>query len=538
MPRPHGMYESPRFDAYQEFPDWLKWMYDVCPPKWGPFPSGAPNLWELYDFTSMALFEDKSPLHAHQRYAAMIETEMEWSDELGLWMPRYHTTLYTVPRQLGKSRYEMVGLGIDLLTMQTNDHTMFMAQTGDDAKNFIFNKWTPEMQEAVMYRWLAIKQNKGNKAFLYSETQRTWADVHSGSESAGHGGTLRRLRGDEVHSFDEEMVEQSVGATTRAVVDSQKRYVSTVGKDDSDFMNNLIFSGIDAIETGSHTGLSLIYFGGDEKLDPGDPVGWQQATPSLNVIVNGKGVTTAQMRQEHDNDKSHNKVNFRRTALNQIGKATINTAINLHLFDQSQEPASTFGQPEGKVAIGIDTHHPHGTWTSIAVVDETGRVLLRWHERGRSWVTDRLYDYYHDPDTPRFDAIGMWGVTPLEPELKELEERLPSRVEFVWHNTAQRAAACLTTRDRIHAVDPESGVPIAGLRILNDFRNRDLRNAVMAASAPADDSREYYTFYKGSDDAVICPLYSVAFGVGALMAIVNKSGPRGRYRQGARRDDE
>ena len=523
-------YASPDFSTYQSYPDWLKELYDTSPPRWAPFPSGRPNLLDLYEFASIELSGGRQPLRSWQKFSALVETEMEFDDDVGLWLPVYDQTLTTVPRQLGKSWYEIVGLIIDLMTMNPTDQSMFLAQSGKDAKAMIFDKWLPKIELSSLWEFLQIKTNKGNSPNIWSEMARTRVVIHSGSEESGHGGTLRRVRGDEIWALLEAMIEHSTGAATRAVADAQERYVSTVGQEDSDLMNGLIYRGRDDLAAGVNSGLALIEWSGDEERDPGDPEVWQQATPCLNeVSAGGEGVTSKSIAKEYDKDKTPSKVYFRRKALNQIGKATIDTAVNLHLYDMSCVSHEEFNRPEpfptGRTAVGIDTILD-GTMASIAIVDETWRVALTDHERGRAWVVGRLAEAYEDPASPTFKVVGAQMGTMLEPNYEQIEQRL-RWVGVRKFNHAERAAACANMRDRIHGVDEDDN-EVEGLRIL---ANPWLRKAVVEAAKPKEESRMLYCFERAKPTSILSPLYAATYAVAVMTEMLAKPRTGGTFIQ-------
>jgi len=501
----------PDYSSWQQCPDWLKELYDTSPPRWAPVPSGRPNLMDLYAFVALQLSNGRRPLRRWQLLAALLETEMYEDADTGLWLPVHTRTLTTVSRQLGKSWYEFVGLVVDLMTMNPTDQTMFMAQSGKAAREMIFDKWIPKVELSKLWEFLNVKTNKGITPNLWSERARTRALLHTGSEESGHGGTLRRLRGDEVWALDEADVETSTGAATRAVVDAQERYVSTVGVEDSDFMNGMIFAGRHELENGLDSTICLIEWSADEELDPGDEQAWWQATPCLNEIsVDGEGVTMASLHRRYAKDTTPNKAYFRRADLNQIGKATVDTAINVLLYDASVVSAEVFGAPVGPVAVGIDSTLD-GTMSSIALCDRERRVAITHHQRGRRWITEALNAARTDPDAPRIAVVAAKGSGMLDDVLNELE--IGAQFTLRRFNMAEMAAACAEMRDRVHGIviHDDSDEEIEGLRILE---SRWLRESVLNAAKPRDSSR--FVFERGTRDAVLSPLYAAAFAVAAM----------------------
>ena len=524
-------YAVPDYASWRLCPDWLKELYETSPPRWCPFPSGRPTLLDVYEDVAQLL---GGPLRRWQKLAALIATEQEEIGTSGQFRPRYSNVLITVPRQLGKSWFETVGMFVDLVTMQRGDDSLLIAQSGTAAKDAIFNKWLRKIDETDLWKLLDVKSDKSNAPYLLSQARGTRVAIHAGSEKSGHGGTFITVRLDEVWALDEKIIETSVGAATRAVLRHQRIGVSTVGEEDSDLLNNQIYRGREELKSGIESRHALVEWSGDEKRDPGDQEVWVQATPALDEIsADGIGVTLEQIEEEYVDDRTDGKVYFRRKALNQIGEATINTAINLTSYNRScVDSVSEFNSPEpfplGRYAIGVDATL-EGEWASIAMVDETGRVAVLNHQTGIDWMVKKLREAHSNPEAPTPKLIGAQMGTVLETELDKIESIRGVTVRRFNH--AERAGLCVQFRDRVHGATRE-GETVSGFRI---FDYPALRAAVFEAARPADDSRALYRFLPAKHSTVLSPLYAAVFAEGALQELLLKPRPTsGRFRQGER----
>ena len=258
----------------------------------------------------------------------------------------------------------------------------------------------------------------------------------------------------------------------------------------------------------------------DEELDPADPETWILANPGIGEIsVEGEGITMRTLEDRFRKDTTPNKAYFRRSDLNQIGKATIDTAINVLLYDASCVTAERFGTPVGPVAVGIDATLD-GTMSSIAICDRERRVAITHHQRGRSWIVGALHDARTDPEAPRIGVIAGQGSAMLDDVLNELE--IDERLNVRRFNVAEKAAACAEMRDRVHGIviDDETEEQIDGLHILE---SRWVRDAVLNAAKPKDTNR--FVFERGTRDAVLSPLYAATFAVAAMTELLAQPVP-------------
>ena len=486
-------YQTPDFSDWQAMPDWMKEIYDTCPPRWGPTPTpGAPNLLELHCDVAHNLGD---PLRNWQMLAVRVGTELR---EDG--MPRFRDFLTTTPRQGGKSYLEFVGLVTDMLMLPTAAHGLFVAQSGSSGVAAIHQKWIPKVANTPLWRLLNVQGSKDKaNPYLHSLSRETWVDIHTGSEKAGHGATLYRVRADEVWAFVREVFTGSIRQAIRAVPSAQSFYYSTVGEEDADFLNDMIYQGRIDSKAGLWQRLGVLEWSGDESLDPKDPVGWRQATPFLDDISSrGEGVTMDTIMDDYLADKSPDKTVFRRSALNQIGEATVTTCISTTAYEACTRPVKKVPAPTRPIVWGIDVH-PSGGSTCVTAVDAAGWMSVLRIERGRSWVVPFAKEVREDPELPTPDLVVVKGSSQAGLLADELEV-LGFKVKRL--SASQVSAACASLRNRIHSDDEEV------LRIADNFR---FTAAVRAAIAPRGDKE--FVFVRAAADADLTPLYSGAYAL-------------------------
>ena len=489
-------FETPDF-ADRTAPDWLKQIYDECPPMWGPHPTpGAQSLLPIYEDVARLLGR---PLRRWQKLAALIGTEL-----LDDGRPRWRHFFVTLPRQGGKSWLEFVGFVVDMIMLPPATHVMFVSQSGSAGVAAVFQKWVPKVEHTALWHMMQFSQSRDKaNPFLRSDLTRVTVDLHTGSEKSGHGHTLHRVHADEIWSFPPRLFEDSVRQAVRAVLNAQVMYYSTVGSPDqpSDLLDGMILGNRAAASAGwADVRRAGLEWSGPKELDVGDEKGWRAATPFLDEISDdGEGVTIDSLREDFDDDTTEGKVVWRRAGLNQIGEQTTLTAVSVHAYDALAADPATAPPPVPPVVYGIDAP-PEGGFTSIAAADAAGWVAVVAHERGAHWVVDRLIAARDRGATQR-PLVVMSAAGPLAAVAAELDI---AGFEVRRLSSSEMSAACISFRDRVHG---DSGADEAP-PLLHIVADNALRTAVLSAR-PSNPGRPF-AFVRTAADQNIAPMYAVA----------------------------
>jgi len=521
---PFQRFETPDLENRKKCPDWLKEIYDTCPPMWGPHPTpGALSLLPIYEDTAILYGR---PLRRWQKLAALVGTELMPDGR-----PRWRHFFVTLPRQGGKSWLEFVGITVDMVMLRAATHGMFVGQSGSAGVQAIFQKWVPKVKHTALWEMLQFRDSKDKaNPWLKSELTGVTMDLHTGSEKSGHGHTLYRVHADEVWSYPPLVFEDSIRQAIRAVLMAQIMYYSTVGKPDqpSDLLDGMILANRVAAATRwegmRRAGLE---WSGPKELDPGDEEGWIAATPFLDEISDeGEGVTLESLREDYDSDQTEDKIVWRRAGLNQIGEGTVLLAISLHAYDALVAKPAEAPRPVKPVVLGIDSP-PEGGFTTMTACDGAGWLTVVAHERGNHWVVDRLKEDW-DSDAglkPRLLVLkGTGSLTTVAGDLEAAGftvRRLSS---------AEESAACIALRDSVHGDDTEDGELPPPVRFVE---NEAMRMAVRSAKGPTPG--QPWKFVRTAPDQNVSPLYSGAFALAGLQELAARPGREAVLYRGGRR---
>jgi hypothetical protein len=234
----------------------------------------------------------KEPMPWH---AEVFETAFE-VDTFGLlW---YREVVIVIPRQSGKSTL-VIPWGVHrMTTWGERQFMLYTAQTRMAAKQKLVDEQFYAIN-ASPFRRLLIPNRQGKilPNLSHGEERMEWANgskwlIDAPTETAAHGLTLGLGVGDEFFAHQDARVEAAMSPTMIAVPDSQKLWLSTVGKSKrrSPFMWSKMESGRNRVEAGLDSRTLYIEFSFAPTDDPLDPNTWWANLPALGYTITEDGI--------------------------------------------------------------------------------------------------------------------------------------------------------------------------------------------------------------------------------------------------------
>jgi phage terminase large subunit-like protein len=320
-------------------------------------------------------------------------------------LPAYREVRLTVPRQSGKTT-ELLAVEVDrCLNWGRRQRCLYAAQDRNNSRA----KWEEqgEILDGTPLRPLfTMRRQTGLERMVWRSTASTIGITASG-ESSGHGQTLDLGVIDEAFAQKDERLAQAFRPAMLTRPSAQMWIVSTMGTDESTFLNDRVDDGRARVEDGQRSGVCYFEWSAHDDDDPDDEDTWWRCMPAL-----GHTVTVDTIRADHD---SLDAGEFARAYLNRRaagGKPVIDSAT----WAACSDPQS---QPGPLLAMGLDVT-PDREHSSIGVASRRrdGRIHIEVVDRrgGTDWVVARMLELQRQwhPARVMFDPASPAGSLRLD----------------------------------------------------------------------------------------------------------------------------
>lgn len=272
-----------------------------------------------------------------------------------LWVPAYRRVGITVPRQSGKTTFElskMTQRARGWVDQWGPQRVSYSAQTGNDARKKLVEDWLPILGPRAKKLGISrILTGMGNEAVVFRNQSRII--LLASTPEAGHGKTIDDATNDELFADKDDRRDQALVPAMATRPAAQTTSVSTMGTDESVPLNRLVEQGRAAVEAGERSGIAYFEYSADPDADPDDPRTWYSCMPALGFTIDESVVRHARSTLSDGE--------FRRAFLNQPTKAD-DRVISVPVWTAVCSPDVA---PLSSVAFGVDMN-PERSATSVA----------------------------------------------------------------------------------------------------------------------------------------------------------------------------
>ena len=323
-----------------------------------------------------------------QQHLALVAGELV-RDESGVWVPAYPEVMATVPRQSGKTLWELAEELHRATLWETYDgkpqaiaHT---GQTGSAARAKFRKEHWPIIARSPLkplVRKGRFSAEDSGIDFVNEAVLSIWAT----SKDAGHGSTIDMAVMDEIWADEDERREQAAVPAMATRKDRQKLIVSTAGTEASTFFLRKQAAGRAAVDAGRTEGIAYVEFSADPHdpaYDPENPDLWRQVMPALGHTITERVVQASLDEMREDNgDLSE----FARAWLNVTQRKGLETVIEDAVWSAV---VSRTAAPDDGIVFAVDAQ-PDGATASIAAAGRNMHTELVANADGTSWLLDKL----------------------------------------------------------------------------------------------------------------------------------------------------
>lgn len=380
-----------------------------------------------------------------QRYASAIANELDPSQPRR-W--RYDVVLVTVPRQCGKSTWELDQMGHRIITF--NDHHSIMtAQTGQDARK----RWKSLVKALGADRRpqdFKVRESAGSEALLYLRRNSDLMPFAPTPKSV-HGDTKHDVGIDEAWAFDTAGgydLMAAVQPTQLTITDSQLIIVSTRGTEKSTWLNGLIEQGRASVSD-PNSRMAFIEFSADPEAAARDP--FSDETLRFHPAV-GHTQTLDKIRSLYTGDLAV----WYRSILNLPSPVSEHAVVDLAIWDRlaDSHPVPGYQQPADP-----NRPLPHPCTVHIAYDvawdGSAGSIVAAWTSpdgahlqvlatgEGTAWMIPALQDL----DAAGYATISADNTGPTRTVSEDLRADLAGRIQFT--TVPEYATACQLFVDRV-----------------------------------------------------------------------------------------
>lgn len=367
------------------------------------------------------------PLMPWQKYVARVASERHPDNPERY---RYRTVILTVPRQSGKTTLMRTILTQRAL-MNDARKSFYTAQTGKDATA----RWKDLIQQieaSFLGEYTTTKLAQGSQTLIFDN--QSSISPFAPTPKSLHGYTPDDVMLDEIFEWDEEQGEALMGAVKPAQVTRVGRQlwlVSTMGTEDSDFLNGWIEKGKAAAELDDS---EICYFEWSlaAELDSYDSANWD-FHPAL-----GHTITKEDLQEATAN---HGVGEWERAYMNRRTKVMHKWISDETLAEITGEVTQPQKASDFHFAFEVDPKDGTGAGI-VAAWKHGGKVHAKVYrvEPGRSWVTAAAQDIVQlRPGSVRYDNTAM-----NRHYAGDLDEQLVEPV-----NTGEFTTACMMLFEKI-----------------------------------------------------------------------------------------
>jgi hypothetical protein len=309
------------------------------------------------------------PLMPWQRLVADVGLELTEDGR-----PAFREVMLTVPRQSGKTHGLLVVKVQRALGWSTPQRILYSAQTGNDARKKLVEDWSPVLERSRRSLGITrILRGMGNESVEFRNGSRIV--LLASSEDSGHGKTVDLAVHDEIFADTDNRREQATIPAMATKPSAQMWLASTMGTDESVFLNRKVDVGRMAAERGQTTGMAYFEWSAPEDADIDDPETWYGCMPALGHTINEEVVRHARQTMTEGE--------FRRAFLNQRTHSD-ERVISAAVWDAVNDDKAGAG---ALPCVGIDVN-PERSAAAVAMAG-AGTVELVEHRPGVGWLVER-----------------------------------------------------------------------------------------------------------------------------------------------------
>lgn len=328
------------------------------------------------------------PLLPWQQYVADVATELGTDG-----LPCFREIVVSVPRQAGKTTFVLVTELQRCIGWATAQRVAYTAQTGQDARKKLLDDQIPIIERSALRPAVAkINRAQGNEGVLFKNGSRI--DVLASTESAGHGKTLDLGVLDEVFADVDDRREQAVLPAMITRPAAQLLVVSTMGTDESVYLNRKVDIGRTFAETGRTDGIAYFEWSADLSVgDPSDPTTWAACHPGLGHTI--------RLQEFHHAHETMSPGEFQRAMLN-VKSAADERALPAAAWDAVNSDAAAVDSP---ACFAIEVT-PSRAGATIAAVSADGVAEIVDQGPGATWAVGRVVPLARRFDVPVVLDVG------------------------------------------------------------------------------------------------------------------------------------
>lgn len=330
------------------------------------------DLWEI-EIVARAL---GVPLMPWQRLVARVASERQPDNSAKF---RYHTVILTVPRQCGKTTL-MRAILTQRALMNRGRRSFYTAQTGKDATA----RWKDlisQIEQSVLAEHVTTRMAQGSQTCMMPNGSSI--SPFAPTPKSLHGYTPHDVMLDEIFEWSTEQGSSLMGAVKPAqqtLDDRQLWLVSTMGTEDSDFLNGWLEQGRQAV-TDPNSGFAYFEWSLADGLDEYDPENWD-FHPAI-----GHTITKETLQESTD---SHTRGEWNRAYMNRRTKNT-ESWVPLEDLDKVLHSADAIEAPQGEVHLAFDIDPKPGSGAAIVAAWLNGEgvpvvKIYKARTDSRSWV--------------------------------------------------------------------------------------------------------------------------------------------------------
>lgn len=321
------------------------------------------------------------PLMPWQRLVADVGLEL---DENGL--PAYREVWFSVMRQSGKTTLALPWEIHRCVAPYWDgpQRVVYTAQTGKDARKKLIDDQVPIIKASPLRKLITpagggrVRLAAGDVGVNFGTGSRI--DLLGSTEASGHGSTIHLGVMDEAWKDVDDRREQALQPAMLTNPSAQILGYSTMGTDESVYLNRKVEVGREATIEDRGTGIAYFEWSVPEDEDLDDPEVWWRYMPALGRTIREEEVAHAR--------QSMTDGEFRRALANQR-TASAERTIPADVWDSVQDPSA---EPSGDLTWGVDVLRNidgHDDSGSVAAYGE-GKGAVIDCRPGTGWIVERV----------------------------------------------------------------------------------------------------------------------------------------------------
>lgn len=310
----------------------------------------------------------------HQQLIADVGGELLPGD-----IPAFREVIFTLMRQQGKTTL-FLAFSVERCTLRGGPQRVaYTAQTGSDARKKLLDDQVPILQASPLNK--AVQRiTRANDAVGIGFTNGSRIDVLASSASAGHGKILDLGELDEAFDDVDDRREQAMLPAMITRPGAQLLIGSTMGTDQSVYLNRKVDAGRAAALEGRTSGIAYFEWSIPEDEDIDDPAVWWRHIPALGYTITEPAIAHARATMSDGE--------FRRAFGNQRTKSAERVIPDATW----RAVCSPDVAPVGPLTFAVEVS-PDRDWSAIAAAGKgsDGRMVVELidYRPGVGWIADR-----------------------------------------------------------------------------------------------------------------------------------------------------